>query len=613
MNDSRDSPRRTAGETITAPMRKSADEGETLLTGRTAATGQTIAHRLAESVQRTTGRTIAAERMETIVWFLPGLLAGGFIYVVYLFTHPYPAFGSGLFLLMAQEVSRQGYHLPVTIPYFARPVPFVYPPLMFYGVALLHDALGIAPLAITRYLPGFVTVVTLGPFYLFVQTLLGSKRKAGIATVILATSPAFLEWHLSAGGVVRAPAMLFVCSGLYTGSRLFERRTRRWLLPSVAFFALTVLTHPVYTVFFVCSYIWLYVVFDRSLAGLSRGVIVGVSGVVLTAPWWMQVAALHGFAVFGNAAGTHSGIGQHLATLFNTTLLALGGRAQANVFDVWLRTVGLTATESTFIVAWYGLIVGAAGYVGIARWHRRSRTDTFLVGWVLLSAFLISEARFVFFIGAILITVAISDLVQRHVTRIDAFSEHQNHLSLAALLVVGTVCLSVGGAYTAGALDTHADSHSLPAFIDDDDVAAMQWVHGNVAPSAKFVVLGDAAEWFPYFTHRRILVGPWGVEWKGKAAYQRQVHEYSAISQCKSKRCLETTLGATGVRPEYIYLPTNGYTVRGKETASSPTMHAELVRDQRYTPVYRNDGVLILKVRHDGRTRSHHNSGGGIR
>lgn len=80
-----------------------------------------------------------------------------------------------------------------------------------------------------------------------------------------------------------------------------------------------------------------------------------------------------------------------------------------------------------------------------------------------------------------------------------------------------------GTLYAGGQLDSHAGSRSQPEFIDDQHVDAMQRVAANNTADARFVVLGDAAGWFPHRTNGTILIGPWGVEWESPRMCQSQL------------------------------------------------------------------------------------------
>ena len=82
-------------------------------------------------------------------------MAGVALYLVYLATNPFPAPCAGHYLAMAQEVSGHGYALPCRIPHYTREgIPFAYPPLAIYALALIRDATGIGPLVLNRWLPG---------------------------------------------------------------------------------------------------------------------------------------------------------------------------------------------------------------------------------------------------------------------------------------------------------------------------------------------------------------------------------------------------------------------------------------------------------------------------
>jgi hypothetical protein len=156
---------------------------------------------------------------------------------------------------------------------------------------------------------------------------------------------------------------------------------------------------------------------------------------------------------------------------------------------------------------------------------------------------------------------------------------------------------SVGVAYASSSLDSHGGSQSLPQFIDDSDLEAMEWVRTNTEPDAQFVVLGDAAEWFPLFTDRTIEIGPWGVEWKGHAKYQYQLGLYNHISTCDTESCVTRSLVLSGTHVDYLYVPKDTFTVRGMMKTQSPQLKETLLESDRYKLVYENEGVMIFEVK----------------
>ena len=516
-------------------------------------------------------------------WLALATGLGVAVYATYLATHPYPAFGAGLFLRMAEAVSEAGYALPARVPgYTADGVPFAYPALPFYGLAALLDA-GVDPVALSRFLPGALVIAALPPYYYAARALLGSPTEAGLATALLAVTPTALRWHLSAGGVVRALAFLFVTIGLYAGVRLFDdegqgaasRRSLsrpRWLALATVAFGLTLGTHPIYAVFLGVSYVVLWWFRDRTSPGLASGALVAVGGVALAAPWWTQVVAVHGVGVFAGAAGTHGGLGGGAERLGGAFLAPL-----------------LPDAETPFYLAAYA----GAGY---CLYRRRY----LLPAWLLAAGYVVGKTRFLFVPGAMMTAVwAVEWAAPRAVAAgIDRLGRERS-ARLAGPLAVAAVVLvaaTLGGAAAAGRLSIWHDSPSQPAFVDDDDRDGMRWVEANTGPGDTFVVLGDAAEWFPLLADRTILVGHWGAEWEGTDEYGRQLELYRGVSACETAHCVTATLESADVRPDYVYVPKGHFTVQGEARRAPPSLSRSLADAGGYEPVYSNDGVAVFRV-----------------
>lgn len=505
-------------------------------------------------------------------WLGIGLATGVAIYAAYLLSHPYPAYAGGLFLVMAEQVLANGYHLPTTIPYYAIDgVPFAYPPLQFYVTAAVHDLTGLPLVTIARYLPGLAVIAYLVPFYGIARQLLQTPQRAGVATVLFAVTPTTLRWHLSAGGIVRAPAMLFALTGIYIGLRLFRGRDRRWLAPAVVLFSLTALTHPTYAVFFGLSYLLLFAFFDRSVPGLLSGAAVAVGGLVLTAPWWLTVAARHGPEIFFIASGTHSG---------------LGGGPVRLVSKLGYALVDLNVETGFYLAAYAG------GLFALVRGRY------LLPAWAVGSSYFIGKNRFMFVAGSMLATVLLFDFV---IPRLEERIAHRRRRRLVTVGVVAVVVLGaavLGVLYATSALGVaHEASPSQPQTLDDHDLDAMDWIQRNTAPDAPFVVLGDQGEWLPLLAERPIQLGPWGWEWKATASYYGELERYDAMATCQTAPCLSSRLDRSGRAPVYVYVPMESFTVRGKQYHRDPGLRRSMIRSDRYELVYENPGVLVFRVR----------------
>lgn len=491
-------------------------------------------------------------------WLGLALLVGLAVAVLYLALNEYPSYGAGLYIHTADQIRAAGYGLPETIPHYtADGVPFAYPPLAFYVLAVLRD-LGAGTFATARIVPPLVVLATVVPAYLLGRDLLGGRLRGSAAALLVVVNPQVLEWHVSAGGLVRAPAFLFALAGAYAALRLFRDRDRAWLPVGVTLFALVVLTHPTYALFVAVTYLCFWAGYDRSVSGLVDGTVVGVGGLVLTAPWWLTVASRHGFGAFTAAAGTHGGVGG-----------------------------GLFAVVSGVSV-WSLAVLAAGGVAVVGGWH-------VLGVWLVAVELLFKQPRFTYTVGAFGLVAAATVLIEQCQHWWPVVDERRLTLAVAAMFLLATTGVGVV-AYEF----TDGTGSTTPAFLDDSDVEAMEWADRETQADATFVVLGDAAEWFPLVANRTILVSPWGMEWRDSSTYQRHIESYRNASTCQSARCVERWTDSVGAAPAYLYVPKGHYTVRGDSETNFGTLDRSLAHRDRYEVAYENEGVVIFRVRDAG-------------
>ncbi len=483
---------------------------------------------------------------------LPGVLAVG----VYLATNPYPAYGAGLYSAIAEAIAANGYAPPERIDgYTADGVPFAYPPLQFYLLAVLFD-LGAGPAAVARFLPGIGVLAGLVPAYLLGRDYVGSRPAGAAAATLIAVNPQMLQWHVSAGGVVRAFAFLYALTAIYAGYHVFASGSRRAVVAGAVAVGLVGLTHPTYSLFTVVSYVLFWLFLDRSPAGFLRGLAVGLGGLLVASPWLAWAVTTHGPEVFTAAAGTHGGIG--------------GG-----------------ATDVLGALTGYQLVpLLAAAYLLL-------RGDRLLPAWVAAAALLFDQPRFVYAVGAFAVAAAAADAVRRFRVRkrLTAGGIDRGGALAAALLVAATLG---GGLYLSHEMTLAADP-STPEFLDDEAVAAMEWAAAETDPDATFVVLGDAAEWFPALSERTILVGPWGVEWEDADAYDRHLEAFETASGCHSVDCVESATAAAAGSPDYVYVPKGSYTVRGHPAVGFGTLERSFGASDEWELAYENEGVAVFQ------------------
>ncbi|MFC6825096.1 glycosyltransferase family 39 protein [Halopelagius fulvigenes] len=492
-------------------------------------------------------------------WLTLALVPSVVAVCVYLATNPYPAYGAGLYTQIAEEIIAGGYAPPTRIPgYTADGVPFAYPPLQFYVLAVLID-MGGDPVTIARFLPSVAVVAVQIPVYLLARDYTGSRPAGAATAAAVALNPQILEWHISAGGVVRAFAYLYALTAIYAGYHVFTSGDRRAVLGGLAAFGLTLLTHPTYSLFVVTTYLLMWAVFDRSLAGLVRGAIVGLGGTVVASPWLAWMASVHGVETFAAAGSTHGGIGGGMSFLYGA-------------ISVY--------TAIPLVAAAYLLVV---------------RRERFLPLWFVAAEVLFKQPRFSYTVGSFALVAVGLDVAGRirALDRAGPRNVDWRAAGTAALILAATVG---GGAYLAYEMTLVTDP-TTPEFLDDEAVEAMEWAATETPEDATFVVLGDAAEWFPVQAERTILVGPWGVEWEGADKYEPQLGAYKNVSACQTASCVERTAATVGANPDYVYVPKGRYTVRGAGMVQFGSLERSFERSPRWELAFENEGVAIYRAR----------------
>lgn len=519
---------------------------------------------MAEEAEREAGdsRSVSLTALldDERLWLVVAMLAGSAVVIGYFLDHPYPAYATALFPHMAELLIENGYRRPEIVPFYtAEGIPFAYPPLMFYVMAVLID-IGIDPLLITRLLPGIAFVPLLIPYFYLSREFLPVPQ-AGVATVIFAVAPQITRWHISGGGTVRTPAVLFLVAGLYVGVRLFKTGDRKWILPGALLYGLTMLTHPVQMAYFGISYLVLFAAFDRSIRGLIHGAGVAVGGAIVGAPWWLYVVRTYGYQTILNASNTHGGLGTTVEEALASVLL--------------FNSVGY---PSEMLIASFAL----AGAI-----YALTKRRYVLPAWFVLTILTITQVRFAYVPGAMLIGVAVAgavvpwlaEVLPRRIGRIDG--EVVTTVAFAALVLSTTW---FGALYATGD-PPFEQRDSLGAYVDDDDIEAMEWAARETPPDAQFAVLGNPAEWFPYVAERTVLNVWWGVEWTTPERYAQQRALHGDLAACDDATCVSETTEEYDIDPDYVYIPTDRF-----------AEEESMIESERYELAFENDGVMIFRV-----------------
>ena len=130
------------------------------------------------------------------------LLAGLGLRIGPILAADFPLRDGGLFVTMAHDIRNAGFGLPTFSSFNMGDVPFAYPPLGIYILALIPGD----PIATERWLPLVWSMLAIPAGYLLARELT-DERRAGLTALIFAALPC--TWAIEGAGFAPAPSPAF--------------------------------------------------------------------------------------------------------------------------------------------------------------------------------------------------------------------------------------------------------------------------------------------------------------------------------------------------------------------------------------------------------------------
>jgi hypothetical protein len=484
-----------------------------------------------------------------------------FIRAFLVLSRDFPLNDGALFLQMAEELRANGFRLPATTAYNGAGIPFAYSPLGFYLAAGLNAVAGIEFTTVLRVLPLVFTSLCVVAFFLLARELAASRATVIAALCTFAVLPRSFLWLIMGGGLTRSIGFLFAILALWQLHRAYTRCAWRHVAGATAFASLTVLSHLGTAPFVAFSAALMLAFFGRHRFGVYASIAVALGTVVLTAPWWVSVASVHGFAPFA-AAGATGG------TVFSTHSR---GQALAK-----LAYFGLGTAEPLFP------IIGALAILGALA--SMTRRGAFLPIWWLTIILLDTRAgaTYASIPVALLAGIALMEVVVPVVVR--PLSGHRpaprlpasSGWDMVALAprsrkwAVGVVLAILLGYGIASSIlrrpSLNAEGRYLTS-LTRDDRAVMTWVSRTTPPTSRFlIVVGGAAggwwsdrvgEWFPVLTKRVSVATVQGTEWLPRGTFETRERAYDQLQGCAvwGTPCIEQWAREHDLPYTHVYLP----------------------------------------------------------
>lgn len=496
----------------------------------------------------------------SVAW--PAIATGGAalvaigVRVFLVLSRGFPLNDGALFYLMTQEVGAHDFHLPVSTAYNSANIPFAYSPLGFYLAAALQAG-GVDLLQLLRFLPLVFSCLCVLAFYLFARDVIVSRATVIAALTTFAVLPRSFLWLIMGGGLTRSIGFFFAILALWQLHRTYTRQAWRHAAWTTVFAALTVLSHLGTAPFVAFSGVLFLLYFGRNKFSVIASAAIVAGTLILTAPWWVSVAATHGFAPFFAAQATGG-------TVFG----AHRGEALTK-----LAYFGLGTAEPLFPIIGAFAIVGA-----FASFTRRG---AFLPLWWLTTILLDTRAGATYasipvaLLAAIALTDVIIPAIAHPVTQLRQSTSATGWAAVATAsrarqVVVASVVVVLVGYGIASAVvrrpALNAEGRYLTS-LNRDDFAAMSWVaQRSPTDSRMLVVVGSAVggwwddrvgEWFPVLARRVSVATVQGTEWLAGNTFEAREVQYNRLQACAiwGTDCLEDWSRQTNLRYSHVYIP----------------------------------------------------------
>ncbi|MGY8734082.1 MAG: hypothetical protein ACKVK0_18270 [Pirellulales bacterium] len=446
----------------------------------------------------------------------------------------------GLFVRFAREISSHNYALPTSIPYYTLDgLPFAYPPVPFYLLAVVLDVLPIGEITAINVLPTLISIGAIGAFYLLLCQLPLSRYERAFAILAWAILPNAFAEQTQAAGIAESFGTLAMILLMAGSMYHLNQRTRRSAGVLGASWALAIVASPgsiigsIVIVGIVFSGMLITAVSMKEAASrlLNIGVVV-VSTAVLTSFYWVNVIVRHGLEAFTYPFSNEVGIADPVVlfefmteTMFKAIFIQTGGvivpfmailgavvllRRNHWLLAVWLIGLIVIPREGVWLVA-----APTAVLVGVG-----VRNHAFPVFQKLWTKNRLSK-RASFFCRVAVIAVLMVPMFA------------------PVRLVAKQVLYSRGD-----------------VFLSEKHLDTMEWVSQNVEPGSKFIVVGNTnvVEWFPHRAEQEVLNMPYGSEWEPRE-HDSMVRLVHASNYCESIQCIrESVTDVNQTRQVFLYI-----------------------------------------------------------
>lgn len=448
----------------------------------------------------------------------------------------FPMVDGGMFYVAIGNILANKWRLPDAITYNQLNIPFTYPPLGFYFVALMEKISGINRLDIIQFLPPIYSALSILVIYYLAYVIFEKTSLAAIAAALYALLPRSL-WLIMGGSITRAPGMIFSILTIANLYLVFFRGNyrKKWMV--MLFGSLTVLSHPEAAIHTAGICLWFLLLATYKRKNIIQGLQILACIVLLTSPWWITILTRYGIQPIIAALG-------------------LGGGGITGSL-MWPLT---NFAEEQFL----SIITVTALWGAIFKLYKK---EFFLPVWLCIP-FLISKRSapgYSIIPLALLGSVAIVEFLTPAIAAIRTrnLSEdvpNEGHIFNILKVLVGIIIVySFASAFWWGMI---TKDHYV---LSEENQIAMQWVRDYTPPDAKFLILtgetspgwDEIQEWFPVLSERVSLTTTQGKEWQSGNQFTQAAESTKQLqSECiiANVSCIEAWGAKNQVKYNFVYV-----------------------------------------------------------
>ncbi|WP_157969534.1 hypothetical protein [Haloplanus rubicundus] len=466
------------------------------------------------------------------------------------FPLDYPLNGGGLYLQFIRTILNMNFTYPTTIPYYSDGgLPFAYPPLVFYILAVIATVLPISAYDLLLHTPFLFSAATVPVFYLLSRDIFDSNELVLISTLLYAVHPATYNDFLVTEGLIEAAGTFLFLLGAREALRLTRIPSRLNALRLGGILGITVLASPgggygLALLSVSCGVVTIGL--TRTRKTVASFCLAAVIGIAISAFWWGIVALKHGFEPIAN------GILRSTRYTFDQFIL--------DILHFRGDKLIISLTEPIFVSLFFiGTVIFLTGdrvWMSIAVGGGAVQISQELGYIVPIFAFLAVTAGIAG--TADLAAERLSMQWEEAEFKLLAISEIPVQQILTWLLTIFLILTTVT---SAAAIAMQSQQPDRVTERIEGEMTAMTWVASETPSDASFLMITGRDEWWardwgPTQMQRTVVNVPYGREVIGPDAARQYRLENQRLRRHTTVADVESHSRQLGWKYDYVYIST---------------------------------------------------------